>query len=191
MLPDLRDEPGGTSFAGTFDASASALNVTLRGGGQDMIFGGAGDDPFHSEGGNDLIDAGSRDSTVFPDGVPGSDTAAGSDGHDVLSLSGSGAGTGGFDILFCGDGAGTAPNERTGQSAGVTGFEGIAGSANADVIGSGATTSGVTVRSGAGRGTITGGPGGDVLGGRSGGDRITGGAEADIFVVSPQTAATR
>jgi Ca2+-binding RTX toxin-like protein len=152
-------------------AEGGAGNDTLKGGtGADTLLGGSGADTINGQGGNDNIAGGLGD-----------DTLAGNGGFDLVNYSKTVSAVN-VDLA-----AGTATGGDGTDT--LSGFEGIIGSAYADVLSG--NTGKNTIRAGAGNDTLKGlagsdklfgGNGADTLNGGTGNDRLTGGAGADAFV---------
>lgn len=182
----------GGSGADEIDASASTSAVRINGGfGNDRIVGGSGNDTIlgdatNSDGGNDVLIGGAGND--FISGGSGTDTLNGGSGNDTL-LGGAGLDTidGGEGIdtnSFQGigsqvtasinaDGTGTA--EYGNIQEGFTNIEGLAASANGDIL---------TINGSEG-GILVGGPGDDILTGGSGNDRLSGNDGDDILRGGP------
>ena len=182
----------GGSGADEIDASASTSAVRINGGfGNDRIVGGSGNDTIlgdatNSDGGNDVLIGGAGND--FISGGSGTDTLSGEAGNDTL-LGGSGLDTidGGEGVdtnSFQGIGSqvtasinadGTGSAEYGNILEGFTNIEGLAASANGDIL---------TINGDAG-GILVGGPGDDILTGGAGNDRLSGNDGDDILRGGP------
>lgn len=66
-----------------YQSEFTRAGIETTAGGDDLIFGGAGDDWLFGDGGDDFIDGGADNDVIF--GQQGDDQLLGSAGHDVLS----------------------------------------------------------------------------------------------------------
>ena len=142
--------------------TGTAAADTLAGGdGRDMLSGGAGDDRLAGGAGDDMLVGDAGDDHI--EGGAGRDIMVGGAGYDMLSYAGSAAGVK-IDLLRLTASGGDAEGDL------FDGFEGVEGSAFADVL---------TGDAGANR--LFGGVGDDVLSGGAGDDMLDGGTGADLL----------
>gem|GEM_PF-3182590 len=184
---DQRLMPGvAVAIAGVV-GSSSSLGGTVDLLGNDLIDGGAGDDTLFGEGGDDAVLGGDGADTLYgdavylPDALHGNDILDGGDGDDKLY------GNGGADRLFGAAGAdalfGGSGNDFIDAGAGddtLSGEEGndtLLGGDGADVMYGGAGVD--DLRAGAGDDLLDGGGGDDVMFGETGADQVRGGAGND------------
>ena len=142
-------------------AGTAAADALAGGAGRDMLSGGAGDDLLAGGAGDDMLVGDSGDDRV--EGGAGRDIMVGGAGSDLLSYAGSAAGVR-IDLLRLAAGGGDAEGDL------FDGFEGVEGSAFADVL-----------AGDAGAHRLFGGAGDDALSGGSGDDMLDGGAGADLL----------
>jgi len=188
----------GESGNGSTDANLgsptqfSYFDVIYGGEGADEIKGTSGDDFLAGDYGADVIDGGDGDDTI--QGNWDNDTLSGGSGSDVFQLSDyagddivDGGETGSdqdtiqffstqnLTVTYTGDESGSYSNSSSATSGSFSNIEGLALGSGNDTLSASATSSGVTVDSGAGDDSITGG---------TGDDSITGGTGDDRFVLS-------
>lgn len=141
--------------------------------GNDVIYGGGGNDVIAAGAGNDIVFGGSGDDTI--DGGDGNDVIDGGAGNNTLS------GGAGNDILYGG----------TGDSVidGGAGNDILFGGAGNDLIDGGSGND--IIFGGTGNDTISGGAGNEIIAGGAGADILSGGAGTDTADYSTSSAAVR
>lgn len=149
-------------------AGTAAADTLAGGEGRDMLSGGAGDDLLAGGAGNDMLVGDAGDDHV--EGGAGRDIMVGGAGHDLLSYAGSVAGVR-IDLLRLTASGGDAEGDL------FDGFEGVEGSAFADVLAGDADAN--RLFGGVGDDALSGGAGDDMLDGGAGADLLDGGAGID------------
>jgi len=154
-------------------AYTSQPNITIDGGkGNDVIFGGKGDDTITGGRGKDVVFGGKGDDTIK--GGRGRDVVFGGKGDDTIQ------GGRGRDVIFGGKGDDTIQGGRGGDTIfGGKGDDTIKGGRGRDIIFGGRGDD--TIHGGRGNDTIYGGRGDDTIFGGRGKDVIFGGHGDDCI----------
>jgi Ca2+-binding RTX toxin-like protein len=146
----------------------AAADALAGGDGRDMLSGGAGDDLLAGGAGNDMLVGDAGDDRI--EGGAGRDIMVGGAGYDLLGYAGSTAGVR-VDLQRLTASGGDAEGDL------FDGFEGVEGSAFADVLAGDAGAN--ELFGGAGNDALSGGAGDDMLDGGAGADLLDGGAGFD------------
>jgi len=168
--------------ADTWDASASGANLFAEGmEGNDTLIGGSGDDTLDGKSGDDLITAGTGDDIIQLGDAFGADTIdAGENTGDADVLDMSAITTGGVNVTFSGDEAGSAT--RGADTATFSGVESYVLTDQDDTLSASGFGAPVTVYGGDGSDDLDGGSGDDVIDAGAGeGDTVRGSLGADTL----------
>ncbi len=149
--------PGATVFG------LAGNDVIYGGTGDNEIFGNEGNDTIYGRGGNNALYGGQGNDVIY--GGPGSDRIEGGKGNDTL------AGGSGNDTIFGGEGDDVIN--------GGDGNDILYGNQGNDLLQGGPGND--TLYGGQGNDTLQGGDGDDFLSGDKGNDRLLGGAGRDTF----------